>query len=149
MQPGVGLRSAEGQQPGQPFGDGVVEDGVTGDGVGVGEEVDEGRHDGLLVVDLVGGQLPAQAYELPGAVDQLVPQAVRAVGLSRGVQAVAHVKDRRGKADGQVQGAAEGVAAFEDARGAVEVVGPAAGAVPVVEEAGQPRHVVQPDTGVV
>lgn len=148
VQPGVGLRTAEGQQPGQSFGYGVAEDRIAGEGVGIGQEVEQGGHDGLLVGDLMGGQTPACRYELPGAVDELVPELLRAVGLAGCVQAAAHGERRRGQADGQVGGAAEFEAAFKDAGGEVEVVVPAVGAVPVVEEAGRPRGVVEPGPGV-
>lgn len=139
-----GLGAAEGQQPGQPLLDRVVEDGLAGEGVGVAEEVEQRGDDRLLVADLVGGQLPSQAREPTGAVDQLLTQPCGAGALAGGVEGVADGRRRRGVVDGQMGGAAQVEAALDDAGGALQVLFPAVRPVPVEEEAGQPGHIVQP-----
>jgi hypothetical protein len=74
-----------------------MEEGITGQGVGVVEEVHQGRHDGLLVVDLVRGQVLAHRHEPPGAVDQSGPEVIGSASLPGGVQAVADGQGRRGE----------------------------------------------------
>jgi hypothetical protein len=103
--------------------------------VGIGQEVEQGSHDGLFVGDLVR-QPSARRYELPGAVDELILQSLGTVGLSGCLQTAAPGQRCRGETDGQMGGAAEFEAALEDEGGEVEVVLSAVGAVPVVEEAG-------------